>query len=91
MTKETPNLSQELSRRLLLKGACGAVGAAVIVGITARDAQAAKLTQVAANYQESPRGGAQCSKCKNFVAPSSCKQVEGTISPSGWCQLFMVA
>lgn len=30
----------------------------------------------------------QCSKCKYFIDPHSCKRVVGSISPEGWCKLF---
>lgn len=91
MSDNTTNLSKEISRRTLFKGACGAVGAVALVGLTGSEVMAAKLTQQAANYRTTPNGGAQCNKCKNWVAPNGCKQVEGTISPTGWCQLFMGA
>jgi hypothetical protein len=37
-------------------------------------------------YQTKPgKGGAKCSGCALFKAPSSCQVVTGKISPNGWC------
>jgi hypothetical protein len=45
---------------------------------------APKLVQ----YQEKPKGTQECDGCLHFVAPSSCKMVDGKINPKGWCALF---
>jgi hypothetical protein len=50
---------------------------------------ATKAAQQMAGYQSKPMGAAQCSNCKNFEAPSSCKIVEGIIAPDGWCRLYV--
>jgi hypothetical protein len=47
-----------------------------------------KVTKATVQYQESPKGGHQCSTCSNFEAPASCKVVAGTISPHGWCSIW---
>jgi hypothetical protein len=47
-----------------------------------------KMKQADAKYQDQPKDGHQCDGCAQFQAPSACKLVDGTISPSGWCQLF---
>jgi hypothetical protein len=49
---------------------------------------ATKFAQTIAGYQSKPMGAAQCSNCKNFEGPSSCKIVEGVIAPTGWCRLY---
>lgn len=52
-------------------------------------AQGGKLSQAQAKYQNQPKGDQQCSNCMHFVAESStCKVVEGKVSPSGWCMLW---
>lgn len=33
----------------------------------------------------------QCVYCKNFVEPNACTQVQGFISPTGWCLLWQPA
>jgi hypothetical protein len=48
----------------------------------------AKLSQAAAQYQRTPRGGLSCAGCTLFRRPRSCQVVEGDISPNGWCRLF---
>lgn len=48
-----------------------------------------KLSQGEAQYQGTPKAGQKCSQCMHFIADSSsCKLVEGQISPEGWCKLF---
>lgn len=47
-----------------------------------------KKTKAQAKYQDTPNGKQKCSACAHFVAPKSCKLVEGDISPDGWCMLF---
>lgn len=77
-----------LSRRSLLGGAALLAGAAAgLMSLRAR-AQQKKMAQSAVQYQNSPKGDARCDGCTFFEAPSSCKMVDGTISPSGWCMLF---
>jgi hypothetical protein len=88
MTNTTPELSKELSRRTLFKAACGTLGTIALVGLTSSEVLAAKLSKEAAAYQATPRSGASCAKCKNFSAPSNCSQVEGNVSPNGWCNLY---
>jgi len=80
------------SRREVLKlGAygLGAIGAVALGGVA--NAQVKKAAQASVHYQSSPKGGKQCSQCRHFSAPSSCKVVDGTISSSGYCILFAKA
>lgn len=51
-------------------------------------AEATKNAQKTAGYQSTPQGADQCDNCKEFEAPSSCKTVEGAISPTGWCRIY---
>lgn len=54
----------------------------------------AKGSQAQFKYQTSPKNGHQCSQCTFFVKGSSatangtCKIVDGSISPKGWCTAF---
>jgi hypothetical protein len=50
----------------------------------AQQKMAPKLVQ----YQTTPKNKQQCSTCLHFVAPDSCKMVEGKILPAGWCSLY---
>jgi hypothetical protein len=80
----------EVSRRNLLRSATIMAGGAAVLAtaMTATSAQADKMSQIAAAYQPSPKGGAQCDGCALFQGPSSCQLVDGTISPTGWCKFF---
>ena len=51
-------------------------------------ARAAKVSQAAVGYQNSPKGDQQCSNCAQFLPPNACNFVDGNISPSGWCQIW---
>lgn len=72
------------SRRQWLLMSVGLLAAAVPGRAGAQQKMAQKLVQ----YQDKPKGAQDCDQCLHFVAPSSCKMVEGTINPKGWCALF---
>ena len=82
--------STDVSRRGLLRNVTIAVGGAALAAatLTAQSAEAGNMSQKAAGYQATPKDGLRCDGCSLFQAPSSCKLVEGTISPSGWCRFF---
>ena len=71
------------SRRSVLIAAAGAAPLFAMGG-----ASAAGLPQTAVSYQATPKDGHQCSDCKLFVEPRSCKSVSGDIAPEGWCKLW---
>ena len=54
----------------------------------------AKGSQAQFKYQKTPHNGQKCSQCTFFIpgssasANGSCKIVDGTISPNGWCTAF---
>jgi High potential iron-sulfur protein len=75
-----------VNRRTVL---IAAAGAAPLLALGATGAKAAKLSQTAAKYQPTPKDGKECDGCNLFVAPSSCKSVDGTISAKGWCALWI--
>ena len=75
-----------LSRRRFLYTA--ATGGAVIGAALMTSPANAKVPPTAVNYQPTPKGKARCDSCVNWEAPSSCKFVDGKISPSGWCSLY---
>jgi len=66
-----------------------AAGVAPLLVLGATNADAAKLAQKSVRYQDSPKDGKRCDGCNLFVAPNACKSVDGTISPAGWCTLFV--
>jgi len=73
-----------LTRRALLPAVLG-LGAAVPA--RAEEPQAT-VSQIAAAYQNTPKGLLSCAACTFFIPPRSCKVVRGDISPTGWCKLF---
>jgi hypothetical protein len=77
-----------ISRRVMITGTAVAVGAAATGAAVTRASAQQKISQANAKYQEHPNGNQECDGCVQFVAPSSCKIVEGTINPKGWCQFF---
>jgi hypothetical protein len=74
-----------ISRRTALIAAGAAPFLATVIGTTNA---AAKVPQSAVHYQPSPKDGKDCDDCANFVSPSGCKLVDGSISPKGWCRLW---
>jgi hypothetical protein len=75
-------------RRTILQGALGALGAASFLGMTAHEANAAKVSMSAAGYKDSPNGDQKCANCRTFTPPNACRRVEGNISPNGWCRIW---
>jgi|1186.fasta_scaffold1139857_2 hypothetical protein len=56
-------------------------------------AGAAKLAKGDVQYQDRPKDGKDCDDCMHYVrgangAPSTCKVVDGPISPHGYCLAF---
>ena len=80
-----------VSRRSFLSGAALLAGAAATQTlIVAKDAKAQqKVPQASVKYQDKPNGDQRCDNCLQFVAPNSCKVVDGTISPNGWCSIWV--
>lgn len=72
------------------KGATPSYGAPTGSPVNNANAAAAgKAPQASVQYQTKPKGEQKCGQCQHFIAGSnSCKLVEGTISPDGWCSLF---
>lgn len=87
MSHESTN-RRTVSRRDFLNIA--ASGGAVIAAGMAVSASAApkKFSQQQARYQPIPKSGQRCQNCALWQAPTSCQQVEGQISPAGWCILY---
>ncbi len=79
------------SRRSVLRNLAATAGGAAMLVTTASENRAAaqtKVAQKAVAYQDTPKGAQRCDNCLQFEVPSSCKVVEGTISPSGWCGVY---
>jgi hypothetical protein len=76
---------QPLNRRAVL---VATAGAGSLLALTSGSAEA-KIAQTGVRYQDSPKDGKQCDGCKLFIAPNACKTVDGSISPNGWCALWV--
>ena len=56
---------------------------------------AEKSTKASVSYQDKPKGDMKCSNCNFFVpgktstAEGTCQIVEGSISPQGYCTLYV--
>ncbi len=80
-----------MTRALALAGLAG-------LGTRAAVAQTTKATQAAVHYQDQPKDGKKCATCNFFIPPSgtasgaasagTCKIVQGSISPMGWCDFY---
>lgn len=50
-----------------------------------------KAPQAEVKYQGQANGDQKCATCVNYLAESStCKMVDGQISPEGWCTLWIM-
>lgn len=85
--------SNELTRRNFISGIVVLPALAGLLLAETTAAQA-KGSQAQFKYQKTPKNGQQCSQCSFFIAGSSpkangtCKIVDGTISPTGWCTAY---
>ena len=77
-----------ISRRAVLAGTALALGAAAAATTVSPAKAQQKISQADAGYQGTPKDGQHCGGCANFQPPNTCKFVEGSLSPNGWCQLF---
>jgi anaerobic selenocysteine-containing dehydrogenase len=82
-------IGERVSRRDFLNIA--AVGGGAILAVSLSSASSAapkKLSQQQAHYQPIPKSGQRCQTCALWQAPTACQQVDGQISPAGWCILY---
>lgn len=76
------------SRRILLRTGLAGVAAAATALASGQAQAQAKIAPAMVQYQLTPKDGHKCADCAQFVAPASCKIVDGTIHPDGWCIAF---
>ncbi len=62
----------------------------VVTGASPAALAQTKASKEQTQYQDSPKDGQTCAACLHFTAPSGCKVVDGSISPTGWCNLYAV-
>jgi hypothetical protein len=89
MSDELKRWSAEISRRSVLRMVAVAAGAVPIMLAATAPALASKMSKSSVGYRGSPKGSQKCSNCALFIAPASCKSVEGPISPNGWCNIWV--
>jgi hypothetical protein len=83
------NDDKALSRtEMIAKLAAAPIAIGAFATLCAQAEAAATIDKKTADYQTHPNGGKQCSGCVQFISPSSCKLVKGTISPTGYCKFF---
>jgi hypothetical protein len=88
MEQEQKERPAPCSRRSMLRNvAVAAAGVAVFNAGLSKPASA-KAAQNLVGYQDTPHGTQECDNCSQFEPPSSCKIVDGTISPKGWCKVY---
>jgi len=80
---------ERISRRVVVTGTALALGAAATAMVVLPAAAQEKMSQADAKYQGTPKDDQRCDGCMLFEPPNACKVVEGQISPSAWCQLFV--
>jgi hypothetical protein len=82
----------QFSRRQMLGNlkVAGAVGGLMALGALSesRADNSSQLRKQDVRYQDQPKGNQRCDGCKNFVGPSACRVVQGSVNPNGWCLLF---
>ena len=90
MSNEVKAGHRSVSRRDFLNIAAVSGGAVVAIGL-ASSASAApkKFSQQQAHYQPIPKSGQRCQTCALWQPPTACQQVDGQISPAGWCILYV--
>jgi hypothetical protein len=92
MTENPINGFAAPTRRSIVQAALGAVSAAAAIAARPRSAAAEPtISKDAVAYQDQPQGDRECDRCVQFMPPSSCKVVEGAISPHGSCRIFREA
>ena len=88
-----PDFDKKISRRSVLKGAAMIAGATVGSSLLVGNASA-KVPKAAMHYRDHPNGNDQCSTGIQFIPGSSpksmgtCKLVQGSISPHGYCVAY---
>jgi hypothetical protein len=90
---EMKDSASEMTRRAFVANAVVLPALAGLLLAETTTAQA-KASKAQFKYQSTPHNGQKCSQCALFVPGSSasangtCKVVDGSISPNGWCTAF---
>lgn len=79
---------QQTDKRKFCLSLFAATAMASVLGSVRQAVAAAKISKQAVAYQETPKGNSKCGDCYLFAGPNACKNVDGEISPEGWCRLW---
>ena len=83
------NRPHDVTRRVVLFAGGSCAGTAALIALGVGEATAApKLAQKVVGYQDTPKGNQRCESCALFQPPDACQNVDGTISPQGWCKIY---
>jgi hypothetical protein len=77
-----------VTRRGIFETALSLLGGAGLTLLSTREA-AAKIKPELVAYQSTPKDGHSCATCNVFEPPRSCKEVDGDVSPAGWCKVWV--
>ena len=90
MSKQNKDSNGTVSRRDFLNIAAAGGGALMAIGLSdGASAAPKKFSQQQAHYQPVPKSGQRCQSCALWQPPTACQQVEGQVSPAGWCILYV--
>ena len=79
-----------VTHRGFLHSSVALVGGIGLATVVTKEASA-KIKPNLVGYQPTPKDGHDCAGCKLFEQPNSCKSVDGDISRSGWCKIWIKA
>jgi High potential iron-sulfur protein len=82
---------KNIPRRRLIRTALTGAAVGLALGVIAKAETRVKMSRAEAAYQDSPKDIQMCATCTLFEPPRSCRVVEGTVSPNGWCNAFELA
>jgi hypothetical protein len=85
MENYSSKLSAGLSRRALLTG--GVVASSALL-LASKASATARLSHEAVHFETTASSGHNCGACKHFLAPSSCRFVEGSVSSGCSCWIW---
>lgn len=83
-----PSETDNKRRTFLVQGATALTALAVAGAAGCQVQQQQKVSKAEAAYQPRPNGPQACGNCANFIAPDSCRVVQGPVAPNGWSRYW---
>jgi hypothetical protein len=87
MKNPSKNELSPISRRTMLVG--GVVAGAASLQATPYANAMARVSKSAVHFQTASNGAKNCGSCKNSIAPSVCRFVEGPVSSDDYCWIWL--